>query len=47
MFERVKMVFLPFKAVVGIEIQKNRVIRAKIGRNENLVTICYNMKISS
>ena len=41
MFERVKMVFLPFRAVVGIGIQKNRVVRGKIGRNKNLVTICY------
>ena len=40
MFARVKMVFLPFRAVVGIGIQKI-VVRGKIGRNKNLVTICH------
>ena len=39
MLKRVKMVFLQFRAVVGIGIQKNRVVRGKIGRNENMVTI--------
>ena len=42
MFERVKMIFLPFRAVVGLGIQKNIAVRGKIGRNKNLVTICYN-----
>ena len=39
------MVFLPFRAVVGIGIQKNRVVRGKIGRNENMVTICYSTEL--
>ena len=44
MFERVKMVFLPFRAIVSIGIQKI-VVRGKIGRNENLVTICYSTEL--
>ena len=41
MFKRVKMVFLPFRAVVGLEIQKIESLWVKLEEMKNMITIYY------